>query len=68
MPRKLAFLALSFHLAGCQKTDVQNCVDAHLEAFDHGNSAYAEENEDRADFKARIYFMCGQAMAGRIRS
>ena len=68
MSRKLIALALTIFLASCQKSDVQNCVDAHLEAFDKGKSAYAENSEDRSRFKARVYFMCGQAMTGRINS
>jgi hypothetical protein len=65
MSQKLAALALFIFLAGCQKTDVQNCVDANLEAFDQGKSDIADETEDRASFKARAYLFCGQTMAGR---
>ena len=63
MSQKWTILALSILLAGCQKTDVQNCVDAQLEAFDKGKSEYSEVKEDRSTFKARIYIVCGQAMA-----
>lgn len=68
MSQKLAVLALSIFLASCQKTDVQNCVDANLDAFDQGKSDIADKTEDRAGFKARAYLICGQAMTGRIRS
>jgi hypothetical protein len=68
MSQKLAALALSIFLASCQKTDVQNCVDANLEAFDHGKSDIADETEDRTSFKARAYLFCGQAMTGRNNS
>jgi len=68
MSRKLIALALLIFLASCQKTDVQNCVDAQLEAFDQGKSVYAEVNEDRTSFKELAYLRCGQAMKGRIES
>jgi hypothetical protein len=62
MSKKSTALVLSIFLASCQKSDVENCVDAHLEAFDKNKSEYSEENEDRSTFKARIYIACGQAM------
>jgi hypothetical protein len=62
MYRKLIALVLSIFLASCQKSDVQNCVDAQLEAFDKGKSEYSNDNDDRTSFKARIYIVCGQAM------
>ena len=65
MSRKLIALALPVFLANCQKSDVENCVDANLEAFDKGKSDYAEDGEDRSKFKGRIYIVCGQAMTGR---
>jgi hypothetical protein len=68
MSRKLIALALLFFLASCQKSDVQNCVDAQLEAFDQGKSVYAEVNEDRTSFKELAYLRCGQAMKGQINS
>lgn len=68
MPQKLAVLALSIFLASCQKTDVQNCVDANLDSFDQGKSDIADETEDRAGFKARAYLFRGQAITGRINS
>lgn len=68
MSQKLAVLALSIFLASCQNTDVQNCVDANLEAFDQGKSNIADETDDRKGFKARAYLICGQAMTGRINS
>ena len=65
MSRRLIVITMFILLAGCQRSDVQNCVDAHLEAFDKGNSDFAEQNEDRANFKARMYITCGQAMVRR---
>lgn len=48
-------------------TDVQNCVDANLEAFNQGKSDIADETDDRAGFKARAYLMRGQAIARRYK-
>ncbi len=68
MSRKLIALVLPIFLASCQKSDVQNCVDANLEAFDQGKSDFAEDGEDRSQFKGRLYIVCGHAMTGRTNS
>lgn len=49
-------------LASCQKSDVQNCVDTHLETFAQEKRKYAGDNKDRSVFKGRIYVACGEAM------
>ena len=68
MSRKLIALVLPIFLASCQKSDVQNCVDANLEAFDKGKSDFADDAEDRSQFKGRLYLICGEAMTGRTNS
>lgn len=60
--RNLSAVALVLSLAGCQKSDIQNCVDAHLEAYDAGSRAQSDNSEKRYEFKARIHLVCGQAI------
>jgi hypothetical protein len=48
--------------SGCQKSDVENCVDAQMEAFDEQaelNPPKASENRGtRKEKRAEVYAMC----------
>jgi hypothetical protein len=48
--------------AGCQKSDVENCVDATMEAFDETSLKNPPKPSDgsltRKEFKAQSYWDC----------
>ena len=45
--------------AGCQKSDVENCVDADMEAFDESRLKNPQrETITRKEFKAGSYRLC----------
>ena len=54
----LPLIALIF-LSSCGKSDIESCVEAHLDAFDRGSREMSGE-ETRSDFKARLYLICGK--------
>ncbi len=50
-------------ISGCQKSDVDKCVDAQMEVVDENRSMSDQPREDqrsRKNIKAEIYVLCMQ--------
>lgn len=51
-------------LSSCQKSDIESCVQAHLDAYDRGSRAMSD-GDTRPDFKARLYLICGKMIGSK---
>jgi hypothetical protein len=61
MSKTVIPLIVLMFLSSCGKSDIESCVEAHLDAYDRGSREMSGE-ETRPDFKARLYLICGKVI------